>query len=66
MLSNPEREGEVKLWFMCQDSYKDMNLVYYRNKEAGQQYGQAWGEEKLPRGDNVWTKSKYVKSLQNS
>lgn len=47
MLSNPEREEDVKLWLMCQDSYKDMNSVYYSNKEARQQYGQAWGEEKL-------------------
>lgn len=47
MLSNPEREGDVKLWLMCQDHYKDMNSVYYSNIEARQQYGQAWGEEKL-------------------
>lgn len=24
-----------------------------RNKEAGQQHGQGWDEEKLPRGGNV-------------
>lgn len=44
MLSNPEAEGDAKLPFMCQDRYKDMNLVYNRDKEAGQQLDQAWGK----------------------
>lgn len=30
-----------------------MNLVYYRNKGAGQEDGQAGGEGKLPSGDNI-------------
>lgn len=35
------------------DSYRDMNGVHHRNKEARGQHGQGWGKEEPPRGGTV-------------